>query len=167
MSSTRTPAVPTVVHQVAGGVANASATGRSSSSAAARIAARAVAGAAAELAGVDAADALRVVLELAGHQTEVAYNGPDGLQRARAFALDVVFCDIGMDGMNGHEVARTLRADPELGRVALVAVTGYGASEDMAKARAAGFDLHVTKPLGRDRLEQVLAALEAARPSHA
>jgi PAS domain S-box-containing protein len=110
----------------------------------------------------DAADALRGVLELAGHQTDVAYNGPDGLQRTRAFAPHVVFCDIGLPEMDGYEVARTLRADPELGRTALVAVSGYGTSDDVAKARAAGFDMHVTKPLGMDRLEQVLAELETA-----
>jgi two-component system, chemotaxis family, CheB/CheR fusion protein len=113
---------------------------------------------------VDAAEALRWVLELAGHQVDVAYNGPDGLRRAHGFAPDVVFCDIGLPGMNGYEVARTLRADPELGRTALVAVSGYGAPEDVAKARAAGFDVHATKPVSMDRLEQVLSELEAARP---
>lgn len=74
----------------------------------------------------------------------------------------MVFCDIGLPGMDGYEVARTLRADPELGRVAIVAVSGYGAPEDITKARAAGFDLHVTKPVSMDRFEQVLIELDAA-----
>jgi two-component system CheB/CheR fusion protein len=112
---------------------------------------------------VDAANALRNVLELAGHQAEVAYNGPDGVERARASVPDVVFCDIGLPTMDGYEVARTLRAQPELGRIKLVAVSGYGAPEDLARAREAGFDLHVTKPVSIVRLEEVLAELEAAR----
>jgi CheY-like chemotaxis protein len=112
---------------------------------------------------VDAANALRNVLELAGHHAEVAYNGPDGVARARASAPDVVFCDIGLPTMDGYEVARTLRAQPELGRVKLVAVSGYGAPEDLARARVAGFDLHVTKPVSIVRLEEVLAELEAAQ----
>ncbi len=112
---------------------------------------------------VDAADALRDVLELAGHQTDVAYNGPDGLRRARVFAPDVVLCDIGLPQMDGYEVARSLRASPELGRVTLVAISGYGTPEDVGKARAAGFDLHLAKPVSVDRLEQILTDLATAR----
>jgi two-component system CheB/CheR fusion protein len=113
----------------------------------------------------DAANALRNVLELAGHWTQVAYNGPDGLRHARGFAPDVVFCDIGLPEMDGYKVARALRADPALHQVKLVAVSGYGAPEDLAKAQAAGFDVHVTKPVSMTRLEQILDELEAARPA--
>jgi CheY-like chemotaxis protein len=59
----------------------------------------------------DAANALCNVLELAGHRAQVAFNGPDGLRHARAFAPDVVFCDIGLPEMDGYQVARALRAD--------------------------------------------------------
>jgi CheY-like chemotaxis protein len=65
--------------------------------------------------------------------------------------------------MDGYEVARTLRAQPELGRVKLVAVSGYGAPEDLVRASAAGFDLHVTKPVSITRLAEVLTELEAGR----
>jgi signal transduction histidine kinase/ActR/RegA family two-component response regulator len=112
----------------------------------------------------DAANALCNVLELAGHRAQVAFNGPDGLRHARAFAPDVVFCDIGLPEMDGYQVARALRADPALHRVKLVAVSGYGAAEDLEKARAAGFDVHVTKPVSMTRIEQLLDELDAARP---
>jgi PAS domain S-box-containing protein len=108
----------------------------------------------------DAADSVREVLELQGHRVEVAYDGPSGLARARADRPEVVLCDIGLPGMDGYAVARALRADPELGRVALVAVTGYAAAEDVARARAAGFDAHLPKPLNLETLEAVLARAE-------
>ena len=111
----------------------------------------------------DAANALCNVLELAGHRAQVAFNGPDGLRHARAFAPDVVFCDIGLPEMDGYKVARALRADPAFSRVKLVAVSGYGAAEDLANATAAGFDVHVTKPVSMTRIEQILSELDAAR----
>ncbi len=111
----------------------------------------------------DAADALCAILELGGHQTGVAYDGPEGLHRARELVPDVVFCDIGLPGMNGYDVARSFRADPALRDATLVALSGYGTPDDVAKARAAGFDLHVTKPADRARLEQVLHNLDSAR----
>lgn len=109
---------------------------------------------------VDATEALRAVLELDGYEIDVAHDGRRGVQRARAFAPDIVLCDIGLPDMDGYEVARTLRGDPELGCARLVALTGYGAPEDVARSRAAGFDAHITKPVGTDALERVLSTLE-------
>jgi two-component system CheB/CheR fusion protein len=111
----------------------------------------------------DSADSLREALELGGHIVEVAYNGPEGLERARAFRPDVVLCDIGLPGMDGYDVARTMRADPELARVALVALTGYAQPEDIAKASEAGFEAHLAKPPSIERLEGVLAEVRDAR----
>jgi PAS domain S-box-containing protein len=110
----------------------------------------------------DAANSLLEVLKLCGHDVEVAYTGPDGIEKARAFGPEVVICDIGLPEMNGYEVARALRADPQLGRVTLVTLTGYAGPEDMAKAKAAGFDAHLAKPSSIEALERVLAGLETA-----
>jgi two-component system CheB/CheR fusion protein len=104
----------------------------------------------------DAAETLREALELLEHVVEVAYNGPDGIAKARAFHPDVVLCDIGLPEMDGYEVARRLRADPELGHVALVAVSGYAQPEDVAMALEAGFDTHLAKPPSIDTLERAL-----------
>jgi two-component system CheB/CheR fusion protein len=107
---------------------------------------------------VDAAETLRDALALSGHVVEVAHDGPEGVAAARRSAPDVVLCDIGLPGMSGYEVARALRSDPSLGEVLLVALTGYATSDDVAKARAAGFDQHLAKPPRVSDLEALLAA---------
>jgi PAS domain S-box-containing protein len=108
---------------------------------------------------VDSADSLRDVLALRRHTVEVAYSGAEGLEKARSFKPDVVLCDIGLPVIDGYEVARTMRADPELGRIPLIALTGYALTEDVARARAAGFDGLLAKPADIDALERVLSPL--------
>jgi signal transduction histidine kinase len=106
---------------------------------------------------VDAADSLRAALELNGHQVEVAHGGPEGIRKARAFGPDVVLCDIGLPDMDGYEVARKLRTDPDFTHVTLVALTGYAGSKDVARAKEAGFDAHVAKPPSLEALERLLS----------
>ena len=106
---------------------------------------------------VDAADSLRDVLAFGEHEVEVAYNGPQGIAKAKEFRPDVVFCDIGLPMMDGFEVARAFRADEALKGVFLVALTGYALPEDVARAQAAGFDRHLAKPPSLERLEKILA----------
>ena len=113
----------------------------------------------------DTADSLREVLEFDEHVVEVAYNGRDGIEKARVFHPDVVLCDIGLPEMDGYEVARNLRADPELSQVVLVAVSGYAQPEDVAMATEAGFDAHLAKPPSIDALERVLAEVGRADDS--
>ena len=110
----------------------------------------------------DAADTMREALELGEHSVEVAYNGPDGLEKARAFHPDVVLCDIGLPKMDGYQVARAMRADGELGRIALIAVSGYAQPEDVAMAKDAGFDAHLAKPPSIEDLERTMADVERA-----
>ena len=106
---------------------------------------------------VDAADSLRVLLELGGHTVVVAYTGAAGIEAGRTFQPEVVLCDIGLpDGMDGYAVARALRAQPGLSRCRLVALTGYGRHQDRQRAREAGFDLHVVKPVDVSDLERLL-----------
>jgi CheY-like chemotaxis protein len=77
----------------------------------------------------------------------------------------VVLCDIGLPGMDGYAVARALRADPKLGSIPLVALTGYALPEDVERATAAGFDAHLAKPADAGSVEEILAALVPARAS--
>ncbi len=106
----------------------------------------------------DAAESMRLLLKLAGHEVEVARTGPAGVAAAGAFQPQVVLCDLGLPGgMSGYDVARALRAYPALAGVRLVAVSGYGQPEDRDRARAAGFDLHLTKPVDPAALRGVLA----------
>ena len=108
---------------------------------------------------VDAAESLREVLELDAHTVEVAYRGHEGVEKARSFRPEVILCDIGLPDMDGYQVARAIRADPALDGITLVALTGYAGPEDIAKAKEAGFDLHVAKPPSIERLEQILKEL--------
>ena len=97
------------------------------------------------------------MLELDGHVVEVAYGAREGIEKARTFRPDVVLCDIGLPEFDGYKVARRMRADRELARVKLVALSGYAGPEDVAKAREAGFDAHLAKPPSIEALERVLA----------
>jgi two-component system CheB/CheR fusion protein len=106
---------------------------------------------------VDAAASLQEVLELGSHAVSVAHTGPEGLEKARAFDPDIVFCDIGLPGMDGYQIARSIRADPELKSLVLVALTGYAGPEDVSRSREAGFDYHLAKPASLERLEQIVA----------
>lgn len=113
----------------------------------------------------DAADTLCSVLELDGHLVAVAYNGPEGVTKAKEFLPEVVLCDIGLPGMDGYEVARALRADQALSKVYLVALTGYAQPEDLRRSLVAGFDTHLAKPPMLEVLERLIAEAPAT-PAH-
>jgi CheY-like chemotaxis protein len=107
----------------------------------------------------DGAESLRMLLSLSGHEVRVAYTGPAAVEAASAFRPAVVLCDLGLPGgMSGYDVARALRQDPATAPARLIAVSGYGQPEDQAKARAAGFDLHLTKPVDPNELHRRLAS---------
>jgi PAS domain S-box-containing protein len=95
---------------------------------------------------LDAAESLCDVVAFLGHAVEAVHDGPTAVARVRERHPDVVLCDIGLPGMDGYEVARTIRSEPALADVRLVAVSGYAQPEDRARARRAGFDAHVAKP---------------------
>lgn len=108
----------------------------------------------------DVALTLRLVLERAGHTVALAGDGRAALAQAAGFRPDLVLCDLGLPGgMDGYGVARTLAADPGSGRVPLVAVSGFGSAEDKARALAAGFRAHLTKPVDPDLLVRMVAEL--------
>ena len=110
--------------------------------------------------GEDAREMLHAMLTLHGHDVRTAENGAAGLAEAERFQPDIVLLDIGLPDIDGYEVARRLRAR-ENGDdgVRLVALTGYGQTEDEAAAYAAGFDRHMTKPVAPDSLARTLAEL--------
>ena len=106
---------------------------------------------------VDAAESLSLLLQLTGHEAEVAFDGSTGVEKARSFRPEVVLCDIGLPGhLDGYGVARAFRADPELRSAFLIALTGYGQEEDRRRALEAGFDTHLTKPADLDALRLLL-----------
>jgi PAS domain S-box-containing protein len=106
----------------------------------------------------DSADSLAMLLELLGHETRVANDGPGALRAAEEFGPEVVFLDIGLPGMDGYEVARRLRLDPHRRGLILAAMTGWGQEEDRRRSREAGFDQHLVKPVSPEAIQAVLAA---------
>lgn len=115
---------------------------------------------------VDAAESLCILLQLNGHTTEKAHSGPAGVKAAQAFLPDAVLCDLGLPGLDGYDVARSLRAEPRFKEVYLVALTGYGQEEDQRRTREAGFDLHLVKPVDHAALEMALACTLARNATH-
>jgi PAS domain S-box-containing protein len=109
----------------------------------------------------DAREALRILLELHGHRVRTAATGEEGLERVRSARPEVALIDIGLPGIDGYEVARTLRGDPGGERLYLVALTGYGQAVDRERALAAGFDAHLVKPVDVAALQSVLATAGA------
>jgi signal transduction histidine kinase/ActR/RegA family two-component response regulator len=108
----------------------------------------------------DASESMKVLLTLAGHQVHTAGNGLAALEIAEKFRPDVLLCDIGLpDGMDGYEIARSLRLDPTLKNTFLIAMTGYGQDDAQRLAHEAGFDWHLTKPVDFDALREILTAI--------
>lgn len=105
---------------------------------------------------VDTADLMREILREAGHDVRIAHSGKDGIDAARALEADVVLCDVGLPDIDGYEVARRLRAEPVTAGVYLVALTGYDGEDEQEKARDAGFDRHVAKPIDPFQLETLI-----------
>jgi signal transduction histidine kinase len=108
----------------------------------------------------DARHMLVAALVLDGHQVHAAPDGESGLQLAERSPPDVALIDIRLPGIDGYEVARRLRAAHERRRIALIAVTGFGQTEDRRRAFDAGFDAHLVKPVNAERLKRVMADLQ-------
>jgi len=108
---------------------------------------------------VDACDTLCTLLELAGHEVAVAYDGQAGLAAALARRYDIVICDIGLPGIDGLEVMDRLRAAREHDKPFAIALSGYGQAEDRQRAVDAGFDRYLVKPVAPETLLELVGEL--------
>ncbi|MBP7174827.1 MAG: response regulator [Thermoclostridium sp.] len=111
----------------------------------------------------DNKDLTEIICELIGflgYETESAYNGADGIAKARELRPDVIICDIGLPNMNGYEVAKMIRKDAEFKDTFLIALSGYAQSEDIERSKEAGFDRHLAKPVSFETLQMVLAEVK-------
>jgi CheY-like chemotaxis protein len=106
---------------------------------------------------------LKLLLELSGYDTFVAYNGQQALDFGARERPNAVILDVGMPDMTGYEVARRIRQQAWGRNALLVAVTGWGQDDDKQRAKAAGFDHHFTKPVNPQAVEQVLVGFMKAR----
>jgi len=112
---------------------------------------------------VDAAQTLGAILELNGHEVRVAYTGAEGLRIAAEWQPDVGVLDIGIPDLNGYELARGIRERSLDRQPMLIACTGWGQQEDVERAREAGFDHHLVKPVDPDAVLKLLSRAPAAR----
>jgi signal transduction histidine kinase/CheY-like chemotaxis protein len=112
----------------------------------------------------DAAESLRVMMTLAGNLAEIANDGQEAVERARAFQPDVVLLDIGLPILDGYGVCRAIRAEPWGNRVYIVALTGWGQDEDRRRTKEAGFDTHLVKPVDPTLILKMIASGETDRP---
>lgn len=106
---------------------------------------------------VDSAETMQMLLSISGFDARTAYDAKSALEIAREFQPQVVFCDIGLPGKDGYEVARELRGLPETRSALLVALTGYGHDDDRRRASEAGFDAFQVKPVEPDALQALLS----------
>jgi CheY-like chemotaxis protein len=113
----------------------------------------------------DSAESLRKLLELCGYSVTVAYTSREGLETAQQTRPDIVLCDIGLPDSDGYALAEALRSNPATARARLIAVTAYGGEEDKQKSRAAGFQLHLVKPVEPEKLLQELERRAKKRQS--
>ena len=107
----------------------------------------------------DAAEALATILSMSGHDTEMAHDGMEAIAAAASFQPEVVFLDIGMPSIDGHETARRIRAQPWGKEMVLVALTGWGQADDRKKSREAGFNHHLVKPADPTLVAELLSKL--------
>jgi signal transduction histidine kinase/CheY-like chemotaxis protein len=109
----------------------------------------------------DAAESLRMLMELCGYEVTLAHSGPEGVRVALETRPDIVLCDIGLPGMDGFAVAGTLRGHAETAHARLIAVTGYGEDTDRRRALEAGFNAHLVKPVDPEKLLLMLDPAQA------
>jgi PAS domain S-box-containing protein len=107
------------------------------------------------------ANSTALLLTLAGNLVQVARSGPEAIQIVRVFQPEVVLLDIGLGSMNGYEVAHELRAGPGGQALCLIAVSGYGDAKSQERARTAGFDHYLIKPVEPGQLQELLVVLKA------
>jgi CheY-like chemotaxis protein len=116
---------------------------------------------------IDVIKSTKMLLELWGHEIQTSMDGLSGIKAAQLFKPEVILLDIGLPGIDGYEVARRLRQLPGTKGVLLIALSGYGQTEDLRKSREAGFDHHLVKPADIDQLEALISGWPTFPSQHA
>jgi PAS domain S-box-containing protein len=106
---------------------------------------------------IDTVTALARILQLLGHDVQLAYDGPTALDVARGHRPEIVLLDIGLPGMDGYEVVKRLRGEEFCKNALIIATSGYGQDQDRRRSLEAGFDHHLVKPVDFDTLMNLFA----------
>lgn len=112
----------------------------------------------------DTAQSLAMLLKASGHDVRIAHDGPTALEASVDYPPDVVLLDIGLPGLSGYDVATRMRQQRGLGKVVLVAMTGYGQEADLQRSQETGIDHHLVKPAHFSKVQKILAGVV---PTHA
>jgi CheY-like chemotaxis protein len=96
------------------------------------------------------------MLELSGHEIRLAHDGKSALEIARNYKPSVVLLDIGLPGMNGYEVCKTMKLEPSLKDTVYIAQTGWSQEEHIQRSKEAGFNHHLIKPIDMKELQDLL-----------
>jgi PAS domain S-box-containing protein len=107
----------------------------------------------------DSADSLAMLMQITGNQTYMAHDGVEAVEAVEKYRPEVVLLDIGLPGLDGHEVCRRVREQPWGKDIVVIALTGWGQEDDRRKSEEAGFDGHLVKPVDYDKLLELLASL--------
>lgn len=111
---------------------------------------------------INAAKTMGWMFELVlGCEVQLAHNGASAIATAIKFLPHLIMLDIGMPGMTGYEVCRAMRQEPMLKDTIIVAQTGWGQKEHLQRAKEAGFDNHLVKPVTLEAIQEVLASLQS------
>jgi len=113
----------------------------------------------------DSADSLAMLMQITGNKTYMAHDGVEAVEAVEKYRPEVVLLDIGLPGMDGHEVCRRVREQPWGKDIIVIALTGWGQEDDRRKSEEAGFDGHLVKPVDYDKLLELLASLTSERES--
>ncbi|MES3033511.1 MAG: response regulator [Gemmatimonadota bacterium] len=105
----------------------------------------------------DIRESVATVISLLGHDVLTASDGEEGVRAGRELQPDLVLMDVGLPGLSGYDVAQLMRAEPWGQRAVLAAMTGWAQESDRLKAEAAGFDVHVPKPVELKTLRELIA----------
>ncbi|WP_295587755.1 PAS domain-containing protein [uncultured Lamprocystis sp.] len=112
---------------------------------------------------VDVADSLTLLLDILGHEVRTARDGMEALEIAAQFKPELILMDLGMPRLNGYDACRRLRTDPAGAGAVIVALTGWGQDRHHQATAAAGFDLHLVKPVGLAELQGLIDRLSGTR----
>ena len=105
----------------------------------------------------EVAAAQALLLRALGYDVQIAADGPTAVEMAKSLVPDVAVVDIGLPGLNGFQVAESLRDDPATASIRLIALTAYGSAEDRQRSIRSGFEAHLVKPASIDQLRRVLS----------
>jgi CheY-like chemotaxis protein len=113
----------------------------------------------------DSADSLAALMRVNGSNVQIAYDGLEAVEKARAFRPELVVLDIGMPRMDGYQTCRAMRNQAWGRDICIVALTGWGQEEDRRKSREAGFDAHLVKPVDHAAMMDLLGSIRSASRS--